>query len=79
MKDVVLSDGTRIPRGTMVAASAYAMHHDGALLADADTFDPFRFARVRGADDSESQGADVGGWVQQLVRRRGKVAWQTGS
>ena len=56
MKDLVLPDGTRIPQGTLVAAPSYAMHHDSALLADADAFDAFRFARMR----SGSGGADDG-------------------
>ena len=53
MKDVVLTDGTRIPRGTLVAAPAYAMHHDSALFADAATFDAFRFARMRSAASAD--------------------------
>ena len=53
MKDVVLAGGTRIPRGTLVAAPAYAMHHDAALFADAGTFDAFRFARVRSAASAD--------------------------
>ena len=57
MKDVVLQDGTRLPRGTMVAVTSYAMHHDTALLSGADTFDPFRFARMRGAEEGPGQGA----------------------
>ncbi|KAI1787002.1 cytochrome P450 [Ganoderma leucocontextum] len=47
MKDVVLNDGTRIPKGTLVSAAAYPQHHDAALFENADTFDPFRFARMR--------------------------------
>ncbi|KAM5541000.1 hypothetical protein V8D89_005311 [Ganoderma adspersum] len=53
MKDITLYDGTRIPRGTIVAAAADPMHHDEAILKNADTFDPFRYARMRSvaADD----------------------------
>ena len=46
MNDVTLHDGTHIPRGTLVGVLSYTMHHDDALYADADTFDPFRFARM---------------------------------
>ena len=50
VKDVTLCDGTRIPRGTVVAAAADAMHHDEAVLKNARTFDAFRYARtVEGA------------------------------
>lgn len=51
MKDITLSDGTRIPKGTEVYVNMNAQHHDAALLAgtDADTFDAFRYARMRAA------------------------------
>ena len=47
LKDVTLHDGTRLPAGTLVAVNVYPFHHDTAILADADTFDPFRYARMR--------------------------------
>ena len=47
LKDVVLSDGTLIPAGTLVAANSYRMHYDDAYYPNADEFDPFRFARMR--------------------------------
>ncbi|KAI0638659.1 cytochrome P450 [Trametes polyzona] len=50
VKDVTLSDGTRIPRGTLVAASSVTAHTDGARYGPtSDAFDPFRFARLREA------------------------------
>ena len=48
MKDITLRDGTRIPRGTLVQVASYALHHDGSRLVNADTFDAFRYARMRG-------------------------------
>ena len=55
MKDVVLVDGTVLPKGTLVAAPAFVMHHDEERYPDAHEFDPFRFARMRGlgVDDRE--------------------------
>ncbi|KAH9849220.1 cytochrome P450 [Lenzites betulinus] len=53
-KDVTLSDGTFIPTGTILAVPVYSMHHDDALYADAEAFDPFRFARMR---EREGEGA----------------------
>ncbi|KAM5541327.1 hypothetical protein V8D89_004881 [Ganoderma adspersum] len=47
VKDITLRDGTRIPKGTLVSANAYAHQHDAAILEHADTFDAFRFARMR--------------------------------
>ena len=53
MKDVVLVDGTVLPKGTLVAAPAFTMHHDEEKYPNAHEFDPFRFARMRGVDDQE--------------------------
>ena len=50
MKDITLRDGTRIPRGTLVQVASYALHHDGSRLVNADTFDAFRYARMRSVD-----------------------------
>ncbi|TBU58191.1 cytochrome P450 [Dichomitus squalens] len=47
LKDVLLSDGTLIPAGTLVVANSYPMHHDDEYYPNAGEFDPFRFARMR--------------------------------
>ncbi|KAI0334068.1 cytochrome P450 [Cubamyces sp. BRFM 1775] len=52
-KNVVLSDGTHIPQGTLLVAAAMPMHHDEDLYDNAHVFDPFRFARQR---EGEGQG-----------------------
>ncbi|KAI0684429.1 cytochrome P450 [Earliella scabrosa] len=54
VKDVTLSDGTRIPKGTLVAAAAITAHSDDARYTDPLVFDPFRFARMRegGAEEA---------------------------
>ncbi|PIL34366.1 cytochrome P450 [Ganoderma sinense ZZ0214-1] len=49
MKDIVLDNGTLIPKGTILGAPAHPMHFDNEHLANADVFDPFRFARMREA------------------------------
>ncbi|PIL30270.1 cytochrome P450 [Ganoderma sinense ZZ0214-1] len=50
MKDLTLRDGTHVPRGALVQVAAYATHHDSALLARADAFDAFRYARMRSGE-----------------------------
>ena len=50
---MTLSDGTFLPKGTLVSAAMWATHHDEAVYPDADVFDPFRFARMRGAGEGE--------------------------
>lgn len=49
-RDVTLSDGTFLPKGTLVSSALNATHLDGANYAGAATFDGFRFARRRVAD-----------------------------
>ncbi|OCH95706.1 cytochrome P450 [Obba rivulosa] len=61
MVDLTLSDGTRIPRGTILAAGATTMHHDGTIYTDPETFDPFRFYRLR---------EEGGGMKHQFVSTR---------
>ncbi|TFK79819.1 cytochrome P450 [Polyporus arcularius HHB13444] len=54
VKDVTLSDGTRIPKGTLVAAASVTAHTDDTRYPEPDVFDPFRFARMRegGVEDA---------------------------
>ncbi|EIW64803.1 cytochrome P450 [Trametes versicolor FP-101664 SS1] len=46
-KDITLSDGTYIPKGTLLSVPVYSMHHDESLYEDAARFDAFRFSRMR--------------------------------
>ncbi|KAI0654468.1 cytochrome P450 [Cubamyces menziesii] len=54
-KDVVLSDGTFIPRGTILSAVAYSLHRDETIYDEPDVFDPFRFARKRAEKGEETR------------------------
>nr|VWO96347.1 Uncharacterized protein [Ganoderma boninense] len=54
VKDVTLSDGTRIPKGTLVAAAAVTAHSDDTRYTAPDVFDPFRFARLREGGSTEA-------------------------
>ncbi|KAM5535874.1 hypothetical protein V8D89_010492 [Ganoderma adspersum] len=47
MKDITLSDGTFLPKGTLVVAASHSTHHDEANYRDAEAFDPFRFSKMR--------------------------------
>ncbi|KAH7908171.1 cytochrome P450 [Hygrophoropsis aurantiaca] len=47
LKDVTLSDGTIIPKGTIVAIASHATHRDEAVYDNAEVFEPFRFADLR--------------------------------
>ena len=48
---MTLSDGTRIPKGTLVAAAAITAHSDDTRYTAPGVFDPFRFARMREEDE----------------------------
>ncbi|KAF8844252.1 cytochrome P450 [Paxillus ammoniavirescens] len=54
MKDFTFSDGTVLPRGTIVAIASQASRLDNGVCDNADKFDPFRFANM-----SEEDGDDV--------------------
>ncbi|KAI6040413.1 cytochrome P450 [Pisolithus marmoratus] len=45
MKDLTLSDGTFIPKGTYLFVPTYTVHRDSAVYENPDAFDPFRFTR----------------------------------
>lgn len=76
VKDVTLSDGTRIPKGTLVAAASVTAHTDDTRYAEPDVFDPFRFARMRegGVEDAVKHQL-VNTSVDFLPFGHGKHAW----
>ena len=57
MKDVVFSNGTVIPAGTIVVATSTGTHLQEELYEDAADFKPFRFSDVRekGGPDAQRQ------------------------
>ncbi len=50
MDNLTLTDGTFLPKGTVVAAVASPIHHDASLYPSPDTFDPFRFSSMFDAE-----------------------------
>ena len=51
LKDFTFSDGTFIPKGTMMVTAAQAMHHDEEFYECAHEFEPFRFADLQEEND----------------------------
>jgi len=47
LKEFIFSDGTRIPKGTLVYAASIPTHRNDDVYPDAEVFDPFRFAKIR--------------------------------
>lgn len=74
LQDFTFSDGTLIPKGTLVLATSHAMHHDDAIYADADVFDPWRFANLR-ADGESTKHQMVNTSSNYISFGHGKHAW----
>ncbi|KAJ3481441.1 hypothetical protein NLI96_g7662 [Meripilus lineatus] len=53
-KDFMFSDGTFIPKGTMVSVASDAIHHDEGFYSDPEVFNPWRFS-----DDGTNKIKDV--------------------
>ncbi|KAF8844237.1 cytochrome P450 [Paxillus ammoniavirescens] len=54
MKDFTFSDGTVVPKGTILTTASQATHLDNTFYENAEVFDPFRFAHMHdeGGDDA---------------------------
>ncbi|PIL26428.1 cytochrome P450 [Ganoderma sinense ZZ0214-1] len=50
MKDALLSDGTFLPKGTILLTAYSPVHRDERYYPNSDVFDPFRFSRERERD-----------------------------
>ena len=55
LKDLIFSDGTKIPAGTVLVAPVTATHQDEENYADAMTFDPWRFLKMQEQDKDANE------------------------
>jgi cytochrome P450 len=55
LSDITLSDGTVLPKGTSIAAPSWGVTRDSTLWTDPDSFDGFRFAKLRDIPGSENK------------------------
>lgn len=53
LQDAVLLDGTLVPKGNVVSIPPNVIHHDPELYSDPETFDPFRFSKLREHEDGK--------------------------
>ncbi|KAG6330494.1 hypothetical protein ID866_8595 [Astraeus odoratus] len=74
LKDVKLSDGTFIPKGTVMRVASKCIHHDPGVYDNADVFDPFRFTGL-GDDREGSSYQMVTVNSASLPFGYGKLAW----
>ena len=73
--DVTLSDGTVLPKGTVVVAAAHPLHHDEVNYADPSVFDPFRFSRMREREGEGTKHQFVNTSPEYVAFGHGKHAW----
>ena len=78
LKDITLPDGTFVPKNTLIVTTADAVHHDESHYADANTFDPFRFARIRENEGEGTKHQFVNTSLEYMAFGHGKHAWCVG-
>ena len=76
LKDFTFSDGTSIPKGTLVGVAARSVHYDEKFYENPNAFEPFRWADMRGEDEEEgSKYQFVSTATEYLPFGHGKNAW----
>ena len=75
MRDVTLSDGTVLPKGSLVVAASYPTHHDDSIYENANAFDPFRFSRMREVEGEGMKYQFVNTSLEYISFGHGKHAW----
>ena len=75
LKDFKFSDGTFIPKGTLIAAPSLSLHHDKNFFENPDVFEPFRFAHMREEDGKGSKHQFASTSIEYLPFGLGKHAW----
>ena len=53
--DVVLSDGVTLPKGCLIACDSWSATRDSSLWTDPETFDGFRFEKLRSIPGNEAK------------------------
>ena len=75
LKDFVFSDGTFIPKGTLIGVATRSVHHDEKFYRNANVFQPFRFAGMHEDDGEDTKGQLVSTTMEYLAFGHGKHAW----
>ena len=75
MKDFTFSDGTFIPKGTMVSSVIQPMNEDEDIYENPTTFDPWRFSRARKEDGNTVKHSLVTPGLGFLSFGHGRHAW----
>ena len=76
LEDYTLSDGTFLPKGTLLAINPFADHHNEELYDSPNEFRPFRYAEKREESVEEStRNQMVATATSYLAFGHGKHAW----
>lgn len=75
MKDFTFSDGTRIPKGSVLSVASLARHRDDEVYLDGSTFDGFRFSDIREEDGEGTKHQMVATSTEFLSFGHGRHAW----
>ena len=75
LKDFTFSDGTFIPKGTLIGVASRGLHHDEQFYESANVFKPFRFAGIREMDGEGLKYQFVSTGLEYLPFGHGRHAW----
>ncbi|KAF8844224.1 cytochrome P450, partial [Paxillus ammoniavirescens] len=74
MKDFTFSDGTVLPKGTIVTIASEATHLDNEIYENAKIFDPLRFANMRDEDGEGTKHSFASTTTEYLLFGHGRQA-----
>lgn len=78
MKDFTFSNGTLIPKGTLLSTTSRAAHFDEGVFKNAHVFDPWRFVKTvgeHGASAAALRNQCINTSPELLTFGSGKHAW----
>ena len=75
MKPTTLSDGTRIPAGSLVVTPSIPTHFDEEHYEDPEVFNPWRFSDMRGDDSEAGVKQFVGTSPEYIAWGFGRHSW----
>ena len=75
MKDYMFSDGTFIPKGTLVGVADRFLHYGEKFYENPDVFQPFRLAEMHKEGNDETKAQLVSTSIGHLFFGHGKHAW----
>ena len=75
MKDYIFSDGTFIPKGTLIGVANRSLQYEKKFYENPNVFQPFRFAEMYKEHNDESRVQLVSTSIEYLDFGYGKHAW----